>query len=505
MDAGQRIGSYEVRALLGRGGMGAVFLGEHTVIGRKAAIKVLKPEFAANPILVRRFLNEARATNAIRHPGIVDVIDVGTLPGDVPYLVMEYLQGESLAQRLTQLGRFPVSQAVAVICQTASAVGAAHEQGIIHRDLKPENLFLIPDPLQAGRERVKVLDFGIAKLRAGLSPNTVDTRTGYLLGTPSYMSPEQCRGIHDEIDHRSDIYSLGILLYEMLCGVTPFVSSGFGDVLLMHMTEAPLPPSARNTLVPPAVEQVILRALAKKPEDRFQTMRDMRAALGEDLSAPSMTSVGFGQIAAPERTPAVTPISSGGRTPPPVASPGAVTEPSRRPAPPARDADSLIATTPKAMRTTPGREGLRKIMLGLASGGAVLLLALMLLARRHTAEPAAPAPPVAASARSVSPTITPLPPATGPVAPAVPPTQKSPARQPASARIRTPAAANGGTVTEPADASGGPQPETAERAAHGVPGDRPAGAVGHREHGKKSAAQSSPRKQAGDRLRVDQW
>src|SRR4051794_24553039 len=110
MDAGQRIGSYEVRALLGRGGMGAVFLGQHTVIGRKAAIKVLKPEFAGNPILVRRFENEARATNAIRHPGIVEIIDVGRLPGDVPYLVMEYLEGESLAHRLTQLGRFPVSQ-----------------------------------------------------------------------------------------------------------------------------------------------------------------------------------------------------------------------------------------------------------------------------------------------------------------------------------------------------------------------------------------------------------
>src|SRR5205085_4117704 len=142
-----------------------------------------KPEFASNQVLVNRFFNEARATNAIRHPGIVDVIDVGKMPGDVPYLVMEYLQGESLAHRLTQLGRFPVSQAVNITCQTAAAVGAAHEQGIYHRDLKPENLFLIPDPLQPARELVKVLDFGIAKLRAGLSPDTVDTRTGYLLGT----------------------------------------------------------------------------------------------------------------------------------------------------------------------------------------------------------------------------------------------------------------------------------------------------------------------------------
>jgi serine/threonine protein kinase len=313
------------------------------------------------------------------------------------------------------------------------------------------------------------------------------------------MSPEQCRGIHDEIDHRSDIYSLGILLYEMLCGVTPFVSSGFGDVLLMHMTEAPLPPSARNTLVPPAVEQVILRALAKKPEDRFQTMRELRAALGEDLSAPSMTSVGFGQIAAPERTPGLTPVSLAGRTPPPVISAGAVTEPSQRPV--ARDADSLVATTPKVMPTSAGSgHGLRKIVVGLAAGGAVLLLALLLSVRLHGTE-TTPSPPSGPPAvRSISPTITPLP-------PPVHEQETAPAQKPiAGAPPR--AGAGKATATEPGDDATTSKnvPEKAPRPGHGASaGDKTAPPSARRERSKKSTPSPSPPRQPADKLRVDQW
>src|SRR5262249_49394523 len=157
-------------SLLGEGGMGAVYLARHPFIGRYAAIKVLRAPLAENRTLVTRFVNEARAANAIQHPNIIDIIDVGTLPGsEVPYLMMEYLQGETLAKRIERRGRLPAVEAAEIGYQTASAVGAAHTVGIVHRDLKPDNLFLVPDPETPGRDRVKVLDFGIAKLRSDVS------------------------------------------------------------------------------------------------------------------------------------------------------------------------------------------------------------------------------------------------------------------------------------------------------------------------------------------------
>jgi serine/threonine-protein kinase len=282
MDAGQRIGSYEVRGTLGAGSMGTVYLAEHTVIGRKAAIKVLKEEVAGDEQLVARFVNEARAANAVGHPGIVDVLDVGTLPGGLPYLVMEYLPGQTLAKRLADAGRLPVAEAVDIACQTAAAVGAAHDKGIVHRDLKPENIFLVDPALDPeGRMRVKVLDFSVAKLRGDVLKASLRTAAGSLLGTPAYMSPEQCRGLPEAVDHRSDVYSLGIILYEMLCGVPPFVSAGLGDLIIMQVAEAPVRPSARNPEVPASVEDAILRALAKQPEARFATMLELRRTLGD--------------------------------------------------------------------------------------------------------------------------------------------------------------------------------------------------------------------------------
>jgi serine/threonine protein kinase len=244
MEAGPRIGSYVVREVLGQGGMGTVYLAEHAVIGKKVAIKVLKRDLAGHDNLVARFINEARANAVVGHPGIVDVYDVGTLPSGVPYLVMEYLQGESLAQRIARLGQVPVREAATIVWETASAVGAAHAKGIVHRDLKPENLFLARDPATPEVERVKVLDFGIAKLHA--NPSKISTQTGAVMGTPVYMSPEQCRGAREEVDERTDIYSLGVIFYEMLCGKPPFQGEAFGDLLLRHMTEAPAPPSAQN-------------------------------------------------------------------------------------------------------------------------------------------------------------------------------------------------------------------------------------------------------------------
>jgi eukaryotic-like serine/threonine-protein kinase len=296
---GYRINNYEVQRLIGEGGMGAVYIAQHTVIGRKCAIKVLRREFSEDEGLVSRFMNEARAAAAIGHPNIVDVVDVGNLPDGTPYMMMEFLVGEDLSKRLAK-GRLPLETAIQIALQAASAIGAAHEKGIVHRDLKPENLYLVPDPISPGYDRVKVLDFGIAKLRGDLTGGSVKTKTGSLLGTPQYMSPEQCRGIPDGIDHRSDIYSFGIILYEMMCGSPPFVSEGLGDILLMHLTQLPDAPSLRNPELPDWMEKILLKALEKNSSDRFQSMAEFIAALESPMQASMLTPM-MRQL---ERTPA---------------------------------------------------------------------------------------------------------------------------------------------------------------------------------------------------------
>jgi len=276
---GEKINNYVVQKLLGEGGMGTVYLAEHPKIGRKAAIKVLRRELCDNQELVVRFTNEARAANAIRHPNIIEILDVGELPTGSHYLMMEYLEGESLRERLARAQRLSVDDAVEIASGAASALAAAHAKQIVHRDLKPDNLFLVPDDEIASGQRVKVLDFGIAKLKPELSGGSVKTHTGSLMGTPVYMSPEQCKGVSSQIDHRSDIYALGIILYEMLTGSPPFISEGFGEVLMKHMTDPPPPPRQIVPEIPEHVEAAVLCALAKKPDERFSSMVDLRTAL----------------------------------------------------------------------------------------------------------------------------------------------------------------------------------------------------------------------------------
>src|SRR5207245_1864969 len=201
---GQQFGNYRVLSLLGEGGMGAVYLAEHPGIGRRVAVKVLHKQYTTDEQLLGRLLNEARAANAIRHPNIIEILDSGMRPDGTPFLVMELLEGESLGARIRRVGRLPIREAVEFTYQTASALGAAHKKGIVHRDLKPDNLFVVADPHGVLPERIKVLDFGIAKLQQPQPGDSVKTRTGTLMGTPIYMSPEQCRGTRT-VDHRSDI------------------------------------------------------------------------------------------------------------------------------------------------------------------------------------------------------------------------------------------------------------------------------------------------------------
>jgi serine/threonine protein kinase len=273
------VGNYRVLSLLGEGGMGVVYLAQHPGIGRKAAIKVLHPELARNPEVVTRFFNEARAANAIRHPGIVEVFDFGTLPDGSTYITMEFLDGESLSARIRRVGRLRIGDAVELASQTANVLAAAHAAGIVHRDLKPDNLFLVPDQHTPGRDVIKVLDFGIAKLSGEASGSgSVKTRTGTIMGTPIYMSPEQCRGTK-EVDRRTDIYALGIILYEMICGQPPFVSSGHGELIHMHIGVPPRPPRAHNPGIPVELEKVMLRLLAKDADERQQSMGEVQQAL----------------------------------------------------------------------------------------------------------------------------------------------------------------------------------------------------------------------------------
>jgi serine/threonine protein kinase len=277
---GSVAGDYRISAKIAEGGMGAVYRGEHVVLGRPAAIKVLLPELSHNRGIVDRFFNEAKATSAIRHPGIVEVYDFGYLADGAAYLVMEYLSGEPLSRYLKRRGgRLPEPDAAWLVRGMCSALSAAHAKGIVHRDLKPDNVFMVPDAEAAMQARPKLLDFGIAKL-SGAEFSSSKTRTGSVLGTPTYMSPEQCKGTGD-VDHRADLYSLGCILYELLCARPPFVSEGAGELIGAHLFVAPDSPRVYEPRVTPAMEALILRLLAKQRDHRPANADVLAEELGQ--------------------------------------------------------------------------------------------------------------------------------------------------------------------------------------------------------------------------------
>ena len=264
---GTVIGNYQVLKMIGHGGMGSVYEAVQNPIGRRVAIKILHPEYANDSEVLKRFFNEARAANLVNHPSIVQVSDYGQLPNGSAYLVMEYLSGQTLAERLDGSGgRLSVDVAQHIAWQLASALSAAHAASIIHRDLKPSNIMLVPDAIMPGGIRVKILDFGIAKLgeRGGSRP---DTRTGSVLGTPAYMAPEQCIGA-EHIDGKADVYALGIILFEVLCGEPPF--SAPNDLALLNMQVSDDPPSLQQRAphVPTVLSSLIRKMLRKKPAER---------------------------------------------------------------------------------------------------------------------------------------------------------------------------------------------------------------------------------------------
>jgi serine/threonine-protein kinase len=255
--------------------MGAVYLAEHPLIGKKVALKVIHRELAGNREVVQRFFQEARAVNKIGNEHIVEIHDFGVTPENDHFYIMEYLEGQTLAGVLAREKVIVTMRALHIGAQIASALAAAHAAGVIHRDLKPDNIMLMTrlgDP-----DFVKVLDFGLAKMFAAGSA-AVNTAIGVLLGTPQYMSPEACESKRD-IDHRTDIYALGILLFQMMTGVLPFDGETMGEVLVKQVTALPPAPRAINPSIPPSVEQVLLRCLAKPVDLRFPTMQALRDAL----------------------------------------------------------------------------------------------------------------------------------------------------------------------------------------------------------------------------------
>jgi serine/threonine-protein kinase len=288
LHAGRAFGNYRIVRLLGEGGFGEVYLAENPLLDRRAAIKVLHTGLAKDAELVRRFLNEARAASAIRHPNIIEVFDAGLTPEGAPYILMEFLEGISLQKSLADEGRLSVARVLQIARQAGSALGAAHAAGIVHRDLKPENLFLVPDA--PGAERVKILDFGIAKIRrSGFAGGTLRTQSGLIMGSPAYMSPEQCKDSAD-VDLRSDIYSFAVIIYEALAGRTPFVAATGTEMLVMHLTVPP--PPLRLEDVPAHLEAAVMRALAKERADRFDSVASfVRALNGEGV----VTEVGSAQ------------------------------------------------------------------------------------------------------------------------------------------------------------------------------------------------------------------
>ncbi|HET9621232.1 MAG TPA: serine/threonine-protein kinase, partial [Kofleriaceae bacterium] len=269
---GTEIGRYRLARVLGEGGMGRVYLAVQPAIGSRVAIKVLAESCARDPDLLDRFFAEARAVNLIRHERIVSVLDMAVLADGRPYIVMEYIEGKTLAA-IARSGPVPLGGLVQVMSEVLSALAAAHAIGIVHRDLKPDNI------LVTAEGHAKVLDFGIAKLAPELQARrSPRTRTGALLGTPQYMAPEQISGAAG-VDARTDLYAAGVVVYELATGKLPFVGETLFDLMRAHLEEPPPPPRAVRRDLPPALEQVILTALAKRPEARFASAAAMAHAL----------------------------------------------------------------------------------------------------------------------------------------------------------------------------------------------------------------------------------
>ncbi|NQT92592.1 MAG: serine/threonine protein kinase, partial [Lentisphaerae bacterium] len=276
---GRKIGQYKIVKKLGQGGMGAVYQAEHLALGRAVALKILPPKMAEEePDAVERFKREARSAAVLEHPNVVTTYAVGS-EGKHHFIELQLVHGGSLQDRLQREGKLPVAEATRIVLDAARALEAAHAQNIVHRDIKPANIMLTREG------QVKVMDFGLAKDVTAPSQLTV---SGHIMGTPYYMSPEQCQA--KKLDGRSDVYSLGATYYHLLTGSFPYSGDSLFDIMYQHK-EGPIPQvQEKRPDAPASVQPIIERAMAKKPEDRFQTMEEFAAALSNVAQPPSAVS-----------------------------------------------------------------------------------------------------------------------------------------------------------------------------------------------------------------------
>jgi serine/threonine-protein kinase len=354
---------YRLDQELGRGGMGVVWAATHVVTRRRVAIKFLRAPAELRTDHRRRFLREARAASAVDHPNVVSVIDVFELDDETPVIIMELLIGETLRQRLTRIGQMPLGHAAAMTLQVASAVSRAHALGIVHRDLKPENIFLVP----AGAGTVvKVLDFGIAKLMARDADDAESesiTGAGSMLGTPSYMAPEQVLG-EKNIDHRADIWALGVILYECLAGVRPLRGSGVGQVVMSLATEGVAPLDKAQPDLPPEMTDLVMSMLERQRERRPQDLQSVQEVLSRFAGdwGPPLTPT----VMSPRYLAGDTPTAVSPRYPTP-------DPPARQELPRAPDVDTdAPQALPKGTRRAPSRSLFASIL-----GGVLLVVAFL--------------------------------------------------------------------------------------------------------------------------------
>ncbi|WP_437811016.1 serine/threonine-protein kinase [Sorangium sp. So ce1078] len=433
---GTPVGEYRIEAKIGVGGFGTVYRAMHPVIGKAAAIKVLSRQCSANPQLVSRFVAEARAVNQIRHRNIIDIFSFGALEDGRHYYVMELLEGMTLDAYRRKRGRLPPAEALPILVKIARALDAAHAAGIAHRDLKPENVFLVFE--EDGAIFPKLLDFGIAKLLGESSTTPHKTRTGHLIGTPLYMSPEQCRGRN--VDHRTDVYSFGILAHELLAGAPPFDGESAFDLLTKHTSEPAPPVSSLAPHLSPALDAPLLRMLEKDPASRPASLLEATAALVEAargagydvptglLRASDAAVGGGGSDAAGRRAriAAAEPLAAGlaPTQPGPVAD--ASTDPNRT-------ETVLQRSLPGKVESTPAAASRRRAALAavaILGGAAVAALMLRLTGSEHLADaPRAPALAAAESAALLAP-VAPAPAASAAPAPADVPTASARAAPP---------------------------------------------------------------------------
>lgn len=316
-------GKYEIVRLLGEGGMGAVYEGVNTRIHRRVAIKVLHGNVAGNSDAVQRFEREAQAAGRIGSKHIVEVLDMGDLPSGDRFMVMEFLAGTSLSDRIKERGRMTPQELCPLVMQLLEGLAAAHAAGIVHRDLKPDNVFLLPPAQPGAPDFVKILDFGISKFNV-MGGEFSMTRTGAVMGTPYYMSPEQAKG--DPLDQRTDLYAVGVILYEALSGRVPFNAETFNQLLFKIVLEEAPPLEPLVATVNPAFLDIVRKAMARNPDERYQTASDFKAALHLWSKRDSVLPLGIPDAAPGYGTSLPAKTISQGTTSPAWASTGTVAE-----------------------------------------------------------------------------------------------------------------------------------------------------------------------------------